>query len=126
VKSRRKQTAKAQRSFAIAEAPAGTAGLVLIVAGELDMATVPDLRTRLDKAVAAGVIGIVVDLTRVTFIDSTSLAALLAAQSKLQPMGHLAVVVDTAFVRLVLEASGLDRVLHVFADRRSAEAFAFA
>lgn len=100
-------------------------GIVLRVAGELDLDTAPKLRERIDRALDAGADGLVVDLTEVTFIDSVSLATLVAARTRLQPYGHLALVATTPFVLLVLEASGLDRVFDVFADRRAAEAFAF-
>lgn len=101
-------------------------GLVLHVAGELDVATAPRFRARLDRALDAGVQEIVVDLTRVTFIDSISLAGLLAVRRRLGPDGRLAVVANTPFVVLILEASGLDGVLDVFPDFGSAKAFAFA
>ena len=71
-----------------------------------------------------GAEGIVVDLTHVTLIDSIALAVLVAARARLAPAGRLAVVVRTPFVRLVLEATGLDDVLDVFADRAAARAFA--
>jgi anti-sigma B factor antagonist len=100
-------------------------GLVLNVAGELDLATAPRLRERLKRALDAGADGIVVDLTGVTFIDSVSLATLVAARTQLQPDGRLAIVATTPFVLLVLQASGLDRVFDVFGGRREAEAFAF-
>lgn len=99
-------------------------GLILHVSGELDLATVPELRARLHRALSSGASGVVVDLSRVTFIDSTALAALVAARAKLGP-DRLGIVVTTPFVELVLEASGLDRVLAVFDDCASAAEFAF-
>jgi anti-anti-sigma factor len=41
--------------------------------GELDLATSPRLAAQLDALVAAGVTDIVLDLTRLTFMDSTGL-----------------------------------------------------
>lgn len=114
------------RDLVIAEeAAVAGPGLILHVAGELDIGTVPELRARLTRAVTAGATGVVVDLSRVTFIDSVSLAALVAARAKLGPSGRLAIVAATPFVQLVLEASGLDRVLNVFEDSASAAEFAF-
>lgn len=107
------------------ETGVGGPGPILHVAGELDIATVPELRARLRRAQAAGAEALVVDLSRVTFIDSTGLAALVAARAKLGAEGRLGLVVNTPFVELVLEASGLDRVLAVFGDCAAAADYAF-
>ena len=112
--------------FTIEEGPPGAPGLILHVAGELDVATAPRFRARLDRALDAGVREIVIDLSRVTFVDSIALAAVMAARQRLMPDGRLALVACTPFVRLILEASGLDGVLDVFPDCASAKAFAFA
>jgi anti-sigma B factor antagonist len=99
-------------------------GLLLNISGDLDISTVPDLRRRLDRAIASGARGIVVDLSEVTFVDSLSLAMLVAAKHRLGPEGRLAVVADNPFVILMLQASGADRVLDTFGDRSTAREFA--
>lgn len=109
----------------IEEEAADDRGVILELAGELDVTTAPELRARVDAAVRAGATAIVVDLSGVTFIDSVSLAALLAARGRLPADGRLAIVAGTPFVALILEASGLEGVLDVFDDRDDAEAFAF-
>lgn len=48
------------------------------IAGEVDLATQPELRAALTEAVDKGARELVVDLERVTFLDSTGLAALIA------------------------------------------------
>ena len=48
-------------------------GLVITVEGELDMATAPALRERLTVATAAGATALVLDLRRITFMDSIGL-----------------------------------------------------
>ena len=108
----------------IAEEAAGSFGLILRVAGELDLASAPALRERLDRALDAGVTAIVLDFEDVTFIDSVSLAAVVAARSRLGG-DRLAIVASTPFVTLVLEASGLVSVLDVFDHQADAIAFAF-
>ena len=107
------------------EIEAGAPGPILHVAGELDVATTPELRARLHRALTSGATGVVVDLSGVTFIDSTALAAIVAARAKIGPQGRLAVVASTPFVELVLEASGLHRVLSVYGDVERAASFAF-
>ena len=103
----------------------GGPGLLLRFSGELDMVTAPGLRRRLEQAITGGAGGIVVDLTGVTFVDSLSLASLVAAKPRLAPDGRLAVVAGEGFVDLMLRAAGLGGVLDLFGDEDDARAFAF-
>jgi anti-anti-sigma factor len=64
-----------------------------------------------------------VDLSEVTFIDSLSLSAIIGARRKLEPPGRLAVVAVHDYIRLILEATGLEQILDVFATREAAEEF---
>ncbi|MGI8571848.1 MAG: STAS domain-containing protein [Solirubrobacteraceae bacterium] len=52
--------------------------LVLKVRGELDLATAPLLKERLEQAEAAAATNVVIDLDQVEFMDSTGLHVLLA------------------------------------------------
>jgi anti-sigma B factor antagonist len=52
--------------------------LILKVKGELDLATAPLLKERLDQAEAAAPTNLVIDLDQVDFMDSTGLHVLLA------------------------------------------------
>ena len=61
---------------------------VLRLRGELDLRTVPKLRMRLAEALERGGGPVVVDLTDVTFIDSTGLSALLNALRRLTRAGR--------------------------------------
>ena len=99
---------------------------ILVLSGELDVHGARGLSDSLDRALEAGVEALVVDLRDVTFMDSLSLAALVAAKRRLEPQGRLAVVVADSYADLILAASGLKGVLDVFADPADAESFAFA
>lgn len=103
----------------------GGPGLLLRFSGELDMVTAPGLRRRLEQAITGGAGGIVIDLTDVTFVDSLSLASLVAAKHRLAPDGRLAVVAGEGFVDLMLRAAGLGGVLDLFGDEDDARDFAF-
>jgi anti-sigma B factor antagonist len=54
-------------------------GVLLNVEGQVDMHTSPELRTRLRESLAKKASPIVVDLTKVGFIDSSGLATLIEA-----------------------------------------------
>ena len=82
--------------------------LVLSLAGELDLANVPALREALRSAVERSPKRLVVDLTDVTFVDSTVLGALVEARSKLGG-DAFALAAPGLEVRRALEISGLDR-----------------
>jgi anti-sigma B factor antagonist len=102
-------------------------GLVITVAGELDMATAPALRERLTGATAAGATALVLDLRHVTFMDSVGLAAILHARSRLGARERLAIVLERdSYPQLVLETAGLPRSLALFASRQEAAAFVTA
>jgi anti-anti-sigma factor len=51
----------------------------LVLAGELDLATVPELDTMTERACADGAGELVLDLRELVFIDSTGLRAILRA-----------------------------------------------
>jgi anti-sigma B factor antagonist len=111
----------APAQFRLDEAELPSGGLLLEAAGELDIATVPELRERLDAAVDAGVSRVVLDLTGVSFMDSVAMAAILHARRGLADRGSLAVVIPSgSYTRLVVEIAGLPRCLDLFETREQA------
>jgi anti-sigma B factor antagonist len=93
------------------------------VSGEVDLHTAPQLR-----AVLGGLVGrespgesVVVDLTGVSFIDSTGLGELVGAHKAVQRRGdRLHVVATNDRVTRLLTLTGLDDVLEVHGDRLEA------
>ncbi len=69
-------------------AEAEDARVVLYVAGELDIATVPLLKRHLDDMHTAGVREIVFDLHEMSFMGSTGLSLVLAAQARATAAGQ--------------------------------------
>jgi anti-sigma B factor antagonist len=82
--------------------------LVLSLTGELDLADAPALREALRQAVERAPKRLVVDLSEVTFVDSTVLGALVEARSALGGEAF-ALAAPGLEVRRALEVSGLDR-----------------
>jgi anti-sigma B factor antagonist len=89
--------------------------LVVRVAGELDLATAPQLEEALLPGLRAGG-SAVLDLRELEFMDSTGVrvivAAHLAAEEGGGELGVVRTAPDSAVAR-VLEISGLDTVLHL-------------
>jgi anti-sigma B factor antagonist len=81
---------------------------VLRVVGELDLATAPVLRHRLHEAIEAGHTDVVVDLPRLTFMDSTGISVLVDALKQVHRLkGRLVLRNPTEGIRRVLEIAGL-------------------
>jgi anti-sigma B factor antagonist len=98
-------------------------GHVLItVAGEIDLATVPQLRGQL-TLLAVGGRPVIADLTGVTLIDAAGLGVLADAAGKAAAIGgSLNVVASQYQVRRVFALTGLDR--QILLARTLAEALA--
>ncbi len=76
--------------------------------GEIDVATAPALRDHLETGIGRDSGPVVVDLTSVTFIDSTGLGVLIGAQKHCDDAGReFRVVVADPRIRKVFEITGL-------------------
>ena len=110
-------------AFSVTEEPLATAGTLLAVSGELDIATAPQLRERLTAAIGRGTTRIVLDLCGVVFMDSVAMAAILHARAQIGDAGRIAVVLDAdSYTRIVFEIAGLPRCLELFETREEAVA----
>jgi anti-sigma B factor antagonist len=84
------------------------------VGGEIDMATAPDLRERLNWVISTTTGNVVVDLTGVTFLDSTGLVVFVAAERQLNATGRRLILRNPSkFVFRVLDLSGVADALGV-------------
>jgi anti-anti-sigma factor len=87
---------------------------VLVVNGELDLATAPQLTSAALALVDAGADNVIVDARELSFCDSSGLTAFVRIANRLEPAaGRLAIVGPQAIVRRVLEISGLVETLVV-------------
>jgi anti-sigma B factor antagonist len=97
--------------------------LVAIPDGEVDVASAPQLREKLLAALDERPPLLVVDLSRVTFLDSTGLAALVAVYHRANEVGSaFALAAPTRIAGKVLTITGLDRAWPVFDTRAEAVA----
>ncbi len=94
---------------------------VIAVAGELDIATAPNLCARLDATRIGRRPRLLVDLTEVDFCDSTGLRALLGAASEVRAHGgRFAIVCPPAGdVARLLEIVGAGEWMAIHADPAS-------
>lgn len=87
---------------------------VVSVEGELDLATSPRLKWALLDALDAGHTRLVVDLSLVSFIDSTALGVLVAVNRRLEGDRPLAIVCERPNVLQVFEFAGVDGAFAIF------------
>jgi anti-anti-sigma factor len=66
---------------------AGELGMVMVLTGETDLATTPELCRELTALLATGARHMTVDVSALTFADSTSIQALMLAGLTLQRRG---------------------------------------
>jgi anti-sigma B factor antagonist len=86
----------------------------VVLTGELDMASSPDLADVLETLVASGPAELVIDLSGLSFIDSSGLAVLVATQNALAEKGrHLSVHSARRHALRVFEIAGLGEFLDV-------------
>ena len=94
---------------------------LVMVEGELDIATAPRLISVLNRAVGEALASLVVDLSEVDFMDSTGLALLINAHRRLTRRSKgFAVVCPPGPLWRVFEVTDMVETLHVFPDRDSA------
>jgi anti-sigma B factor antagonist len=80
-------------------------GLVIRVAGDIDLSSAPTFRAELDAAITANHAALIVDLSEVSFMDSSGVEALVRARERAGERLHLRTVHRS--VRRVLELASL-------------------
>jgi anti-sigma B factor antagonist len=93
---------------------------VVTATGEVDMYTAPTLEQALDGVIGLGGTSVVLDLSEVTFVDSTLLSVLLRYRDHLTELGgQLVIVTNDRRILRTFEITGLNRIFRI--ERRLAE-----
>jgi anti-sigma B factor antagonist len=86
---------------------------VLVVGGQVDLATVETFRVAVERALAGGD-RVELDLSATSFMDSTGLAVIINASRRLRGRREVLVVRNpTAAVRKLLTVTGVDQLIDV-------------
>ena len=94
---------------------------VIELGGEVDLYTAPEFKERLLQLIEGGKSRVVVDLSKATFIDSTTLGVLVGGVKRLRPTGgSLALVCSDPNIIKIFEITGLDRVFPIHSSRDEA------
>jgi anti-sigma B factor antagonist len=101
--------------FSVAKHDLDSHTSVVAVTGELDLSSAPELKWTLVDLLDAGCKQLVVDLSQVTFMDSTALGVLIGVNRGLDVGARLAIVSENTNVLRIFELSGLDGAFAIFA-----------
>ncbi len=94
---------------------------VIELGGEVDLYTAPEFKERLVQVIEDGKKQLVVDLSKATFIDSTTLGVLVGGVKRLRPTGgSLTLVCTDPNISKIFEITGLDRVFPIYDTRDEA------
>ena len=107
------------------ETPSDDIGVV-VLEGEIDIYSAPEFKEVLVNGIEGGARRVIVDLTKVTLMDSTGLSVLVSGERRLRPRGgSLAVACDDR-IRRVLTMTGLHNAFALCATRDEARRAAFS
>ena len=116
-------TKHSSSAFAITSREVDERTSVVAVEGELDLSSAPNLKWTLVDQLAAGRSQLVLDLTAVTFMDSTALGVLIGVDRNLSHGERLAIACPQPDVAKIFELTGLYAALEIF--QRLDEALAY-
>jgi anti-sigma B factor antagonist len=107
--------------FAITEQGPEAGHHVIAARGEIDLFTAPDLKQVLTDAIEGGQHRLVIDLSEVSFLDSTALGVLIGAVKRLRSRGGALAIVNTdTSIAKTFEITGLDQIFTIRPTRDEA------
>ena len=106
-------------SFSIADSSDGPRKVVIWVTGDLDADTGRAVRARLAQAERHAGSDVILDMTRVTFIDSVALSSIVNGARSMNEVGVLRVISPPERVARSLTEAGMADVFDLTPDRRT-------
>lgn len=98
---------------------------VVTLSGRFDAYEAPRLREWIEEQLTRGVARLIIDLTEVTFIDSTALAVLVQGMKRCRlQAGDLVLCGLQQPVRIIFELTRLDKAFQIYATQAEAMAAA--
>ena len=95
----------------------GSDRYLITVSGEVDLATSPELDTAIIAAIDSGATSVVIDLTDVSFMDSSGLGVIVRALKRCREAENdLDLVITNERVLKVFGITGLDQVIPIHAS----------
>ncbi len=108
-------------NFDISSEDLGEGTHVISLTGEVDLYTAPEFKQQLLQVIGDGGKAVIVDFSKTTFIDSTTLGVLVGGVKRLRANdGQLSLVCSDRNVTKIFEITGLDRVFAIYSTRDEA------
>jgi len=105
-------------NFGIKTEQVGDDSYIISLSGEVGLYTAPDFKQQLLQVIGDGAKQVIVDLSKTTFIDSTTLGVLVGGVKRLRPNGgQLSLVCSNRKITKTFEITGLDRVFTIYPTR---------
>jgi anti-sigma B factor antagonist len=83
--------------------------------GEVDVYTAPQLKQQMISLLESGAKELVVDLTKVDYLDSTALGVLIGGLKRMREVdGNMVLVCPSPRIRRVFEITGLDKIFDIY------------
>ena len=106
-----------ERNWRSSQKPDRDRPIVLPFKGEIDLHVFPEITASLSALIEKKPRHLVVDVSRVTYIDSAGLAALIVAMQKVEAYGgQFSLVGFQPTVHSIFKMSRLDRIFRIFPD----------
>jgi len=91
--------------------------MTLSIDGGLDAATSEEFGTQIEKLIEGGIRRIIIDCSRLSYLSSSGLAALLRTHSRMARRGgDVRIAAASGMVAQVLHLTHLDRMLQLYPD----------
>jgi len=88
---------------------------IIELEGEVDVYTAPQLKQQMINLLESGARELVVDLTKVDYLDSTALGVLIGGLKRMRERdGNMVLVCPSPRIRRVFEITGLDKIFDIF------------
>ena len=114
-------TAAPTSEFVREAGPIGEHAYLISLAGDFDLHSGPEFERRVLEALGRSATDLLIDLSEVSFIDSTTIGILMRTRKRLAPLGGRVLVVtsDRNILRL-FEITALDRMFEIYSRRTDA------
>jgi anti-sigma B factor antagonist len=101
--------------FHLKSVTAGDGCAVIVVTGEVDVYTVPQLRELVVDLIGRGFVHLIADLRDVDFLDSTGLGALVGTLRRVRTIdGSLMLVTKSERIMDIFKLTGLDNAFDIY------------
>ena len=95
---------------------------VIELEGEVDVYTAPQLKQQVIGVLESGAKELVVDLTKVDYLDSTALGVLIGGLKRMREVdGNMILVCPSPRIRRVFEITGLDKIFLIYNTQEEAQ-----